>query len=77
MARGSHSIENGRPVPRSIIDDEKGDGSNSSSAQQPVTGAGSQMAGWNGAADPENPLNWPQSKRTSHVIMVSAITFIS
>lgn len=31
---------------------------------------------WDGPNDPQNPMNWPQSTRTGHVILVSAITLI-
>ena len=32
---------------------------------------------WDGPDDPENPLNWPTSKKLSTLSMVSIITFLS
>lgn len=31
---------------------------------------------WDGPEDPENPLNWAQAKKWSHVVIVSLATFL-
>ncbi|KAH8818993.1 major facilitator superfamily domain-containing protein [Xylogone sp. PMI_703] len=37
----------------------------------------SEIIGWNGPDDPENPLNWPKYQRVGHVVMVAAMSFVS
>ncbi|KAJ9638196.1 hypothetical protein H2199_006883 [Coniosporium tulheliwenetii] len=43
----------------------------------PAEAADPNIIGWNGDDDPENPLNWPSSKRWGTVAIVSAFTFLT
>jgi hypothetical protein len=33
--------------------------------------------GWDGDDDPENPMNWPESKKWGMVVVLSVITFLT
>jgi len=43
----------------------------------PAEAANPNVIGWNGDDDPENPLNWPSSKRWGTVAIVSSFTFLT
>ena len=32
---------------------------------------------WDGPNDPENPLNWPESRKTINLLLLSVLTIIS
>lgn len=32
---------------------------------------------WDGPDDPQNPLNWPRSKKVAHIVMISSLTFVT
>lgn len=32
---------------------------------------------WDGEDDPTNPLNWPRSKKVIHIVLISALTFVT
>lgn len=36
-----------------------------------------QIVGWDGPDDPENPLNWPESRKRINLILLSVLTVIS
>ena len=35
------------------------------------------VVNWDGPNDPENPLNWPASKKWTNIAFLSAITFLT
>ncbi|KAF2011784.1 MFS general substrate transporter [Aaosphaeria arxii CBS 175.79] len=62
-------VEKGSPLESLSSDDEEG------------TGAGEvenpNIVFWDGPDDPQNPLNWPFTKKWGTVLIVSAITFLT
>lgn len=61
-------------------DIEKGERSDSVSSEEEVEEANDDdpnIVFWDGPDDPQNPMNWPFSKKWGTVIMVSGITFLT
>lgn len=45
--------------------------------QNDNTGTDEFVVDWDGDDDPQNPLNWPSSKKTIVIVLISSLTFVT
>jgi hypothetical protein len=44
--------------------------------QEQKVAAADDIVDWDGPDDPNNPLNWPESQRLAHVIIVAVLSMV-
>lgn len=71
MNESTHSIDKEDVEKQDTFDREDQVASKTRSSHDP------NVVDWDGPDDPENPMNWPASKKIANIGLVSLITFLS